>query len=535
MNETESAEVSRNSAASELERGCGTEYILVIPNLGLTEIAIAMCQPNICSADRVVSSAARDAARCYNMALASPFGDERLPKDGEPLNWRNAFFAGMSEHEKMDEVRRVVGLDGELSLTEATEGVRRILLFMDPWLTAQASEHDCVGIASSLLDALGSRATHVSRLAETSRQFLPWLEPALPNPPRWLEYTQLGVYRASRNLFHFLGLRSRCSSTDAQCLLHWWDSEHTPHGGDPTPLILIHGMFTTGASMALLALHLQRRRRVLVIDLPGFDYSYSVPHDDAATTTATATTTADGASVQGEARPISLERCVRAVSWLINYLTPPTARGTRGQVDLLAHSFGANVAMVCAASHGESIVRHVHLIAPGGASANLFSQMTRVFNFHSIGPPLLRPLVVPILFGIFASPNQRNLVHEQSYVTTVRRPHAGAKPAVTQPCNLIFGSDDDLVTPRPASALARSYPRGEAKLLRRAVHQLNVLNAATLAGIIDDFALRHGGGGDDSVVGRTFSGGVWRAALRAFSLVMDWLMGVRVEAMHLRP
>ena len=49
----------------------------------------------------------------------------------------------------MDDVRHAVGLSGTLSLDAVTEGVRRILLFKDPWMARPASEKECRAIAAS--------------------------------------------------------------------------------------------------------------------------------------------------------------------------------------------------------------------------------------------------------------------------------------------------------------------------------------------------------------------------------------------------
>ena len=71
-----------------------------------------------------------------------------------------------------------------------------------------------------------------------------------------------------------LGLTSRWIDV-APGKLHIYDSL-APHDARNPPLVLIHGMCTTGQSMALLGLLLARHsRRIIVIDLIGFDFGFS--------------------------------------------------------------------------------------------------------------------------------------------------------------------------------------------------------------------------------------------------------------------
>ena len=51
---------------------------------------------------------------------------------------------------------------------------------------------------------------------------------------------------------------------------------------------------------------------------------------------------------------------------------------------------------------------------------------------------------------------------------------------------------DDLVAARPADGLRASFPTADVTLVTRALHQINVLNPATVCGAIEAFERRHG-------------------------------------------
>jgi pimeloyl-ACP methyl ester carboxylesterase len=208
-----------------------------------------------------------------------------------------------------------------------------------------------------------------------------------------------------------------------------------------TPMILVHGAFTTAASMAALGLLLARGRRVLVVDLPNFDYSFSSlpPTADAEpdpnSTPADAPTHAHTARA-ASSRPCGFAALADAIEQLVLHLcatgsasgggasdAPPSDPRPSdvpcGHVDLLGHSFGANIVLRITRRLPQH-VRHVHLLAPGGASAATFSSITSPPDFSAV-PPSVRPLLLPAILGIFASPNFINLLFSPSYIETIRR------------------------------------------------------------------------------------------------------------------
>jgi len=301
---------------------------------------------------------------------------------------------GVAGAELLDELRTLLGwpLDGEvpLALDDATEGVRRLLTLLYPRLPASDegywSEADCRLIARQVLASAGRSAA-----AADAPGRLPWRPvPEWPNlppthPPCWLEAAQTLGYAAARRLLNALGLESRFGDAPG-CRLHWYDSGAGGGGASAPPLLLIHGMFTTGASLAPLALLLRSSRRVLVVDLPGMDYSYSTSRP----------------ARYGRARPCSLEGSIDAVAWLVSRLAPS---GSGLQVDLLGHSFGANVALELARQEGaEGAVRHVHLLTPGGASAARLSGVPSARASAAEAPASLHSVRLPALASEAWSP-----------------------------------------------------------------------------------------------------------------------------------
>lgn len=527
--------------------------------------------PKMNGAERMITDAAQEFRIAFHRAMNKPYGSSGLPADVERT--KVALLPGLSNAELRLELGELVGLDGDsLTLEEATEAVRRMLHRLNPWTPGGErgywSEADCCAIAKSIGFHSHGRAAASTQPSPSKRRSTspparvrhtpsdritpvrPMPTPELCQPPLWLEWLQIVTYTFARVLIsRALGLPSRFADTPT-CRLHWHDSLRVPHGGDATPIILIHGAYTTAASMAPIGVLLQASRRVVCVDLPGMDYTHSVAH-------------ARGGGHTGgaaSARTCSFEACVEAVEWLIDEIAPP---GSGVAVDLLGHSFGANVALkvgrraAAAAAErgrgGRGRVRHVHLLAPGGASAS------RWYGKGANAPPppaeiaaglglpspllarlvawLLGALVMPAILGVFMSPNTQNLMLEPGMVA-YRRRHASVT-IDDLPINLIYGEWDDLVAPRPRDGLAATFPRAEVWLIRRALHQLNVLNPATVCECVEGFAARHGTGGGRVLpsspvaangVGEAIAAGALALLRRALGCA-EWAVGVVAEPM----
>ena len=540
-------------------------------------------------AERVLCASAVDARAALGRTRVAPFGDGVLVPPSmraAGVDWRHWLPGGLGATEMLRELTLVLHGHGtatpRLSLDEATEAVRRTLRRLDPWRGlepgSQWTEADCRAIATSLVCAGGtttepsetpapepphhsprdSSSGATTALPTPAAAAVPptpieipleprW--PALPDachhPPWWLEAAQVLLYYISYWALLALGLRARWAQRPDGCLM-WYDSgsgsAHAQHdgvgvgvgdgdggdggGGDggsssdggsgdgDVPMVCIHGMFTTAASMAPLALLLSETRRVLSVDLPGIDYSFSTPREPPR---------------PGDARAVSLDACVAEIMWLID-----VELARHAKVDLCAHSFGANVAVAVARARPER-VRHLHLLAPGGAGAASFASFTGSVDWDRV-PSIIRPS----LLAIFVSPNLCNLVFDpaRSYVRAARRQHA-ATPLVT-PCQLIFASADTFVQPRPANGLGASFPSGSALVLRRGTHQLNVLNASSVCDAIVGYAAarrastkRHGAASTSSAPVMPSRRPLRMALVRRILAALDALTGVVVEPMPL--
>ena len=97
-------------------------------------------------------------------------------------------------------------------------------------------------------------------------------------------------------------------------------------GGDDVPLLVLHGMFTTGSSMGPLAVLLAAHRRVLVPDMLDFDFGWSVSN--------------------AGRRHVSWTGSIDPVIELIQELIARSG-GRFRQVDVLGHSYGSVRCEMC--------------------------------------------------------------------------------------------------------------------------------------------------------------------------------------------
>jgi hypothetical protein len=187
-------------------------------------------------ADRRISAAALSAIEAARASARAPYGDG-VPSSWS-LTWHEALLRGVDEDECISELRKVLALDGELSIDELTEGVRRMLVRLHPWLpgagSAYWSEADCRQIALSLTagrDASAGGSASRRWQPEATLDMKLDLRERLPtHPPRWLEWTQLGMYHLAHLATNAVGLRSRTLVTPS-ANLHWYDSGERARGG----------------------------------------------------------------------------------------------------------------------------------------------------------------------------------------------------------------------------------------------------------------------------------------------------------------
>ena len=462
-------------------------------------------------AERVTSAYADAAYESWLAIAKGAYYGEGLPSTWS-RHWKDVLPGGIHDKDEMiSELQSIVGIEGRLSAEEATEAVRRALCRLHPFTKASWSRADCKAIAYSLLsqqDLLSEDECSSPRYKPEA--FLDLKSLRGPHPPLWLEWGQLALYWLGRHFLQIVGFRSHWADGPNGLRLHWHDScPSSLGGGDEVPLVLIHGMYTNALSMGLLGLLLRTNRRVVLVDLTNMDYTFSTLDDSEVTEPAIP-------------RPVSLEVLCAHLSWFVETHLAPAGSGK--QVDVCGHSFGANIALHLARTQPGGGVRLCHLLAPGGAGASSFSSITRTPDLEAI-PRAVRPFVLPSLLGIFASPNTVNAIFEPSYIRYVRQEHA-AKPLTACPCHLIFGSCDELVSPRPAQGLAKTFPNASCTFVVNARHQLNVLNPAAVASSVESFEMRHGHGGG---IRTRRMNSLATSVLRIIFSIVDRISGVKVS------
>ena len=146
----------------------------------------------------------------------------------------------------------------DLRPREAAEGVRRVLLLQR---AGQPTPTQCSAIAAAVLTAGGVRVRDASddtyRVVHAPLR----VEELRRGMPLWLRAAMTASVMSSHVALHSCGFASTMTSTSYGAF-HAYDSGGG--GGSAPPLVLVHGMFTTAQSMALLGLLLASGGRCAV-------------------------------------------------------------------------------------------------------------------------------------------------------------------------------------------------------------------------------------------------------------------------------
>ena len=410
------------------------------------------------------------------------------------LDWREHLLGSFTPLENARELLAIVGLRRSAHLTPdiATEATRRLLRYLNPFRAAEAadwSEAECRAIAASLLAQIGAATAeggHSASGAERSAAAKDVValapsaavvscEPSVPLPtlmPWWLRLSNRVGNLVASWAVSSCGLRSSLIKC-AQWRLHYYESAPAANSAAAAapPMLLVHGMFTTAVSMGALGALLQAKRRVVILDLPDFDFGFS--------------RTTLPAPRSGEPRPGSLAQHAAAVEFFAAKLA---AESATGQVDLVGHSYGAHLVAI-AARRLEGRVRHVHLLAPAGVGAStVIGPLNEPLRALDGLPSLARRAVAPLLLAVLRSPNALNF-----FVSMFRRGklYWEGEPLGTQcRAHVVVGDWDQIVLPRPAAQMAQRFPGGEGWTIRGGRHQMILLSAATVVERIEAFAAR---------------------------------------------
>lgn len=403
--------------------------------------------------------------------LPRGFGDGTSPFSPD---WRDHLFEDRSAREMAVEVADSLYASlspPDLTLAEASEGVRRCILFrkgLGSEIFALPSREQCGTLAASLWrDAGLPPPPAASPGAAAPRWKVIRLEPIAPSL-----FDRVGASAAAligRLSLNLLGFRSRSAWVGGTTHLHYYDAPAWPQlVGDaaesaPPPLVLIHGMCTHGQSMAPLAALFQGTRRVLVPDLVDFDYGYS----------------ASGGGGSGARQLASWEDQVEAVATWLEGLGEP-------RVDLCGHSLGGWVAQRLAQRLPHR-VRRLVLLCPGGSSRYRVthsavgmlgpaSQFVRAARARAPWAPLpLARAAAAATARQFRSPHAVRTAGGSTWESYLG--HAG-RPA--QPALLLWGSEDCIQLPYSDAAMLRRLPAGTGFYLIGADHFMPITDAATL-------------------------------------------------------
>jgi len=380
-----------------------------------------------------------------------PAWGKGVPIPPEHGVWRPYLHTHMSAAENLEELHGVVGLvtrlPHEMTIDQMTEAVRRILIFKYGELTDTEDywdEKQARSIAEALARENGLAEPLPAGGLDECVPYAP-LVSLLSVSPIWLQSLQRLSLSSMRPFFHaVLSWRSRLIETPFG-KIHVLDT--SPGIGDSAssssspPVLLQHGAFVTGWSMALLGWMLARQgRRVVMPDLFDFDHGYSASDVDKM----------DGMKVRRYQQHLEALACV---------VEDMVQNGRKGvaEVDLIGHSFGGIVVSHLAALCAERNlpVRKIVMLAPGGPLIKINpARTTRFMNnpWETLASSL--PAWVPfapvqmgvkLLFSILFSPNNTNVLFGMDYTEYLGNIEnfKSEKPVL-----LLWGTSDSVCRPR---------------------------------------------------------------------------------------
>ena len=227
--------------------------------------------------------------------------------------------------------------------------------------------------------------------------------------------------------------------------------------GDPSPgpIVMLHGLGVSAASLGPLAKRLARRSPVLVPDLPGFGRT--------------------------EAREVwSTARIAAAVERLIEL------RGV-GRVTLVGHSYGCHVGAVLAGLRPDRVDALV-LLSPSFARppGSALGQVLRL----AVDAPLERPSLVAGGIRDYLRAGPARVIGTLREAAAI--PLDDLVAGLEAPLLIVRGGRDPLTPGRWAERLRRRAPRAQVATIPRAAHGLGHDAPAATAAAIERFLGRDG-------------------------------------------
>ncbi|NBW82263.1 alpha/beta hydrolase [bacterium] len=259
----------------------------------------------------------------------------------------------------------------------------------------------------------------------------------------------LTLARAFREALQSAGLKS-CMSDNTFGQMHYYD---THPGSDEPPVLMIHGIGSSGQCFALLALMLKNKRRVVLPDLFHFS-GFSDPNNPVMT---------------------RIDH-TRSLSEFIASISPTAA-------DVVGLSLGGWLAMSLAIEN-PGLVKSLTLLNPSGLGFRPYAlRDTLIYlswsKFHSLYPGIMSAFPysgVPIVSSVLKRGVYRVLKDDgvRDFVKTVGPGDFLDKDLakIACPTLLMWGMQDKLLSPETPLALVRGIPKCQGYWVRDAAHIL---------------------------------------------------------------
>eukprot|EP00931_Biecheleriopsis_adriatica_P108139 TRINITY_DN82476_c0_g1_i1.p1 TRINITY_DN82476_c0_g1~~TRINITY_DN82476_c0_g1_i1.p1 ORF type:complete len:557 (-),score=60.71 TRINITY_DN82476_c0_g1_i1:41-1711(-) len=409
--------------------------------------------------------------------MGPPWG-RGLPCSPLPGEWRPYLFSFKDATENLEEIHGMLGITrrrkDELSLEQLTEGVRRVLVLKYGELLRATDRYWSQAQAASIATALAVECRLQMPVQGGLDECVPTGFAALVpwETPAWLQFSQRLSIAALRPWFlHVWSWTSRYVKTPYG-LLHVYDS-HPQGGSRGPPLLLQHGMFVTGWSMALLAWLLSRRgRRVIVPDLFDRDHGLS----------------ASSGALNGGQKVRKFADCAEALLCVLRDLIDNGAL----EFDLAGHSYGAVlVARLAAICERDGLpLRKVVLLGPGGPLITLSPSPfvarflnrpmeTIAENLPSWLPAAPFQATARCALGVLLNANNVNTLVGPVFSDYLGETSIGSRHSTL----LLWGDCDRVACPRSGLGpfLRSRFPDLQAYWLKGGGHNIQVDSAVTVA------------------------------------------------------
>ena len=252
------------------------------------------------------------------------------------------------------------------------------------------------------------------------------------------------LHRAVRNRIRSLGFESKTLDWDHGSL-HYLLREHADARGT---LVLVHGLGTSSSTWLRMMPHVEKARRVIALDLPGFGFS---------------------ASNAGRGF-CTLSEHVEALAALMKVVS-------NGPVILLGQSLGGWVCCRYAATVPKQI-QHLVLVDTAGVYYQGAEQLRDLFTLRSVSDTrrLLTNLWYryPLYFKPFAGSIYRELVrrHMNELVASIQPNDllVDELTRLTMPVSIIWGKQDAIIPVPCIDILKKSIPHAAVHLIDRCGH-----------------------------------------------------------------